>query len=77
VAWSWTGRDDRYLIVVNLSDADVQARVRPPWRDVREETWRLTDILSGASYDRAANEILQDGLYVNLAPWKFHFLRCR
>jgi hypothetical protein len=42
-----------------------------------EETWQLTDTLSGVSYDRAGNEILADGLYVELEPWNFHFLQCR
>ncbi len=33
--WSWIKGDDRYLIVVNLSDSDVQARVQVPWSDLR------------------------------------------
>ena len=28
VAWSWVGKDDRYLIVINLSDSAAQGRVR-------------------------------------------------
>ena len=47
VAWSWIKDDDRCLIVVNLSDSDVQARVQVPWGDVRGETWRLIDALVG------------------------------
>jgi hypothetical protein len=77
VAWNWVGKDVRYLIVVNLSGGAVQGRVHPPWYDVREETWQLKDSLSGVSYDRAGNEILADGLYVELEPWNFHFLQCR
>lgn len=77
VAWSWAGRDDRYLIVVNLSDGAVQGRVQPPWNDVTEETWQLTDSLSGVSYDRAGNEILAEGLYVELQPWSFNVLQLR
>ena len=65
VAWSWTGKevsgkDDRYLVVVNLSDSAVQAHVHPPWDDIGEETWQLTDTLSGVSYDRPGNEILAE-----------------
>lgn len=77
VAWSWAGRDDRYLIVVNLSGGAVQGRVQPPWNDVTEETWQLTDSLSGVSYDRAGNEILAEGLYVELQPWSFNVLQLR
>jgi Alpha amylase, catalytic domain len=61
VAWSW----ERALVVVNLSDAPAQAQVRVPWAG----TWRLTDRLSGARFDR---ELDRDGLYVALDGWGAH-----
>jgi Alpha amylase, catalytic domain len=76
VAWCWANEDDRYLIIVNLSSAAVQARVHPPWNDLREETWRLKDTLSGVFYDRSGSEMQTAGLYVELEPWSFHFLHC-
>ncbi len=76
VAWSWIAKDERYLIIVNLSDYVVQGRVHPPWGDVPETDWRLTDSLSGVSFDRDRTEVLTNGLYVELEPWRFHFLRC-
>jgi hypothetical protein len=76
VAWNWVSRDDRRLIVVNLSGGAVQGRVHVPWDDLREATWRLTDTMSGATYDRAGKEIQADGLYVELEPWGRHVLRC-
>jgi hypothetical protein len=75
VAWSWVKGSDRRLIVVNLSDSAVQARVKVPWSEVHGQTWRLTDTLSNASYDRDGNEISSTGLYVELAPWNCHFLQ--
>jgi hypothetical protein len=77
VAWSWVKGQDRRLIVVNLSDTAVQARVRPQWGSPQGETWRMTDDLSGESYDRDGGEIEQSGLYVELRPWQFHFFQCR
>jgi hypothetical protein len=77
VAWSWTGEDDRCLIVVNLRDSSAQSRVHPPWDDVREETLQLTDPLTGLSYDRSGDEILAEGLYVALEPWNCHLFQCR
>ena len=41
VAWSWAKDDDRYLIVVNLSDSTVQARVQIPWQDLAGESLAL------------------------------------
>ena len=68
-AWCWSNGDDRRLVVVNLSDRAVQARVRVPWDDVGGKVWRLDDALSDSSYDRDGTEIQIEGLYVELAPW--------
>jgi len=75
VAWSWVKGSDRRLIVVNLSDSTVRARVRVLWNEVHGQIWRLTDTLSNASYDRDGDEIASSGLYVELAPWSCHFLQ--
>ena len=77
VAWSWVKDDDRRLIVVNLSNSAVQARVQVPWEDIRAGTWRLIDALSGASYDRDGDEMAASGLYVELGPWSYYFFQCR
>ena len=42
VAWSWEG-DSRWLVVVNLGDADASGHVRAPWSDLRGGTFTLTD----------------------------------
>jgi glycosidase len=76
VAWSWLKDDDRYLIVINLSDSTVQARVQVPWGDVRGKTWRLSDAFSGATYYRDGDEMLAPGLYVELGPWNCSFFQC-
>jgi hypothetical protein len=77
VAWNWIQDDDRYLIVVNLSDNAVQARVLVPWGDAGGETWRLSDALSDATYDRNGDEMQGAGLYVELGPWKCNLFECR
>jgi hypothetical protein len=77
VAWNWRKGDDRYLIVVNLSDNAVQARVPVPWSDARGETWRLFDALTDVTYDRNGDEMKGPGLYVELAPWNCSFFHCR
>jgi len=77
VAWSWVRDDDRRLIVVNLSDSAVQARVQVPWEGVSGTTWRLIDALSDATYDRDGDEIAALGLYVELQPWGYGLFQCR
>jgi alpha amylase-like protein len=76
VAWSWTKDEERYLIVVNLSDSPVQARVQVPWTDAGGGNWHLIDALSGATYERDGNEMLSSGLYVELGPWNYHLFQC-
>jgi hypothetical protein len=76
VAWSWESGEDRYLIVVNLSDHPAQASVRVGWKSLAGSTWQLNDPLSRAEYERSGEELLSSGLYVDLGPWGSHFFRC-
>ena len=75
IDWGWLEDDQRYLIVVNLSDSTAQGNVQVPWGDVEAKTWRLVDALSGATYDRKGDEMLSPGLYVELGPWNCHLFR--
>jgi hypothetical protein len=74
VAWTWLKGDERRLILVNLGDCSVQARVPVRWAGGGK--WLLSDVLSGATYERDGIEMLSPGLYVELAPWKYHFFQC-
>ena len=77
VAWCWQGNDQRYLIVVNLSDSTAQAQIRVPWTEVRNRTLRLTDLPSGTNYERSGDDLLSPGVYVELTPWNYHFFQCQ
>jgi len=76
VAWSWILGESRYLVAVNLSDRSAQAHVRMLWDDLAGEDWLLSDALSSADFVRNGNELQSTGLFVDLAPWSFHFLQC-
>lgn len=75
VAWCWESGDQRYLVAVNLSGAHSQAVIRIPWEELREKGWRLSEVLSDESYERGGDELAGAGLFVSLAPWRWHFLR--
>ena len=75
LAWCWVKDDTRALVVVNFGPAPAQARVQVPWDELRATTWRLTDGLSGDTYDRDGNELRDGGLYVDLAPWRCHLFQ--
>ena len=76
VAWKWRKDSDRMLIAVNLSDRPVQAQVFANWPDLDEGRWSLSDVFSGAHYERDGNEVSRSGLYVKLGPWGYHFFDC-
>jgi Alpha amylase, catalytic domain len=73
VAWAWRKGEERYLILVNLSDAPAQARVKVPWDDVAGGMWILADRLSRERYERVGGELVSPGLYVEMKPWGFNF----
>jgi hypothetical protein len=75
LAWWCVKEEEHYLIVVNYSDGAAQARVHGPWHELRGETWRLDDVLSGNIYDRNGDELREAGLYVDLGPWQCHLFQ--
>ena len=72
VAWCWNG-ESRWLIVVNLSDADASGHVRAPWDDLRGGTFTLTDPTTGPS-SSAPETTSPTGSTSQLAPWSWHLL---
>jgi len=74
VSWCWSTPHARHLVLANLSDAPAQARVRLPWGDLAQRTWKLADLLSGRCFERAGDELADEGLYVALDPWESNLL---
>jgi len=72
LAWCWAAGAERCLIVINFGAGASQARVQVPWDDLRGKDWRLSDVLSGETYDRNGSEMREAGLYVDLTPWQCH-----
>lgn len=75
VAWCWRWREGRCLIIINLSDSRSRGLVLFPWRDLAEQSWKLSDVIHGEVYEREGNDLLESGLFVDLEAWKFHFFR--
>ena len=61
--------------MINFSDAASQAMVRPTWDDLRGRIWRLSDPLSGETFERDGDGLARHGFFVSLDPWRWHFLR--
>ena len=58
IASSWTGENQRFLIVVNFSETASRGTVELPWKDLGGREWRLADALSGDVHQRDGDELL-------------------
>jgi len=75
LAWCWSQGEERYLVVVNLSEYQSQAQIHLPWNNLAGRTWYLTDVLIDDVFVRDGEQMRSIGLFVDLPAWKFHFLR--
>jgi hypothetical protein len=75
VAWCWRRGEERYLVVINLSHTRCQGRILLPWDDLKGRRCLLMDVISGERYERDGDEIVDQGIYVDLEAWGFHFLQ--
>jgi hypothetical protein len=75
LSWCWVKDGERYLIVINFCQEAAQARVYVPWDELRGKQWHLSDGLTGEIYDRSGDEMRDGGLYVDLAPWRYHLFK--
>ncbi len=75
LAWGWSSDEEQYLVVINMSDAIAMGRLPIPWNFLKGQNWRLADPLSGNSFDRTGDEMVNPGLYISLPAWGTHFFR--
>lgn len=75
LAWSWMQKEERYLVVVNYGDVPAQALVQLGSNELGCRQWHLRDVFSDVTYERNGGEMLSPGLFVDLAPWNFHFFQ--
>jgi hypothetical protein len=61
-------------VVVNLSPADADGRVRLPWRDLAGRTWGLADQLTEERFTCSGDELANEGLRVTLDGWGYRLL---
>jgi len=73
IAALWeSGAGDRRLVVVNYAPNQSQCYLRLPLGDPDGERVLLRDLMSPASYDRSAAELVSRGLYLDMPAWGYH-----
>jgi hypothetical protein len=73
LAWTWQGSDsERLVIAVNYAANQAQCYIRIPFAELAGRLVRLSDLMSPASYDRAGDDLIAQGLYLDIRPWGYH-----
>jgi len=73
IGWTWQGGDgQRRIIVVNYAGNSSQCFLRIPFPDLAGRVVQLEDLMGPARYERAGDELLSRGLYLDLPPWGHH-----
>ncbi len=76
LAHGWQYEDDYRVVVANLSSEIAQGVIRlNRWEELENGSWMLYDVISDENYERTGTELVNDGLYISLAPYGFHLFR--
>ncbi len=72
LAHRWEHRGGSRIVAVNYGDAQAQCYVPLHLDGIAGRSMRLHDLFNGDVFDRAGDELLNPGLYLDLAPFQIH-----
>ncbi len=73
LAFAWEGEaQQRLLVAANYGPSQGQCYLRLPFDDLRGGKVMLQDLMSDTRYEREGDDLLNQGLYLDLPPWGFH-----
>lgn len=72
LAWTWQYEEQFKVVVVNYSGSRSQGRLKLPSLPQTPARLVFYDEMAGVAYIRNTSELLSDGLYVDLGPYKVH-----
>jgi hypothetical protein len=71
VAFSWRDEaDERLVVAVNYAGHQSQCRLRLPFTDLNNASWRFEDLFCCDVFDRDGNELQSAGLFLDMRPWQ-------
>lgn len=73
-AWRWEHDGEKRLVVINFSEQQAwgNVQVADAFGGDGSDNVELTDLLTGTSFSRSANELRTSGLVVGLPAWQAH-----
>jgi hypothetical protein len=72
LAFAWEQGPRRLLVAVNYGPLAGWCNIDVPLSELRGKTRRLRDLLGPASYDRNGDDLVQNGLNLELPAWACH-----
>jgi hypothetical protein len=73
IACAWEGQNrERLLTAVNYAGQQGQCYLRLPFPDLAGLEVHLEDRTGPARYDRPGNDLVAQGLYLDMPPWSYH-----
>jgi hypothetical protein len=73
IAYAWESQNrERLLIAVNYAGQQGQCYLRLPFPDLAGLEVHLEDRMGPARYDRQGNDLVSQGLYLDMPPWSYH-----
>jgi len=76
VGFEWSLPDsDRLIVVANYSPLQSQCYLKLPGIDLSQKQWQLIDLMNDITYVRDGNELMRDGLFLDVPPWQYHVFR--
>jgi hypothetical protein len=78
ITFCWKESANEWLLVaVNFSPRQSQCFMRTPFPQLAGRTVGLHDLLGPYVYDRAGDDLLARGLFLDLPPWSYHVFDLR
>jgi len=73
VVFTWDRDGRRLLVVVNYAPQGGQCYIRLPYSDLAGKNVELRDNIDPTiAYERCGDDLLRQGLYLDVPPWKHH-----
>lgn len=70
IASAWQGADGRFVVAVNFAPNQSQCHLRLPFEGLAGRQWTLQDQLAPSAYTRSGDDLVNRGLYLDMAPWQ-------
>jgi len=75
-SWQFDGNNS-ILICVNYAGNSSQCYLKLPFEELKNQCWKLKDLMNDITYERDGNEMKENGLYLDMSPWQYHVFEIR